>query len=57
MFNPELLNVWLGLQVAGSQIGVPLLLATLWFSSLKRLKTLYNLLLTWFVSGLVGLLL
>lgn len=57
MYNPVLLKVWLGLQVAGAHLGVPLLLVTLYFSSLKRLKTLYNLLFTWALSGIVSLML
>lgn len=57
MYDPMLIKVWLGLQIGGGQIGVPILLATLYFSSLKRLKTLHNLLVTWLLSGITSSLL
>lgn len=57
MYNPILLKAWFSLQVAGAHIGVPILLATLYFSPLKRLKTLYNLLFTWVFSGVISLML
>ena len=56
MYNPMLLKVWLAFQVGGL-VGLPILIATLWISGLKRLKTLHNLFLTWIFSAIVSSLL
>lgn len=52
-YNPELVKIWIGLEFAGGQVGVPILLATLCFSRLRRLPTLYSLLVTWIASGFI----
>ncbi|KAF8317360.1 hypothetical protein DL93DRAFT_2165621 [Clavulina sp. PMI_390] len=54
MYDPALLTVWFCFQTVGGIIGMPIMLVTLAFSSLKRLKTLYNLLLTWIATAVIS---
>jgi len=52
--DPESLKIaWLVLLVISGQVGIPILLGTLFFSRLRRLPTLHGLLVTWFVASFV----
>ncbi|KAF8317359.1 hypothetical protein DL93DRAFT_2154268 [Clavulina sp. PMI_390] len=54
MYDTGYLYVWFTFETVGGLIGMPILLLTLSLSSLKRLKTHYNLLLTWTVSAIIS---
>jgi len=51
------LNAWLAVEIAGGQVGIPLLLITLYLSPLRRIPTLYSLLWSCVVWSIIDLLL
>jgi len=56
-YSPRLLYLWVACEVVGGQIGIPILIATLVFSDLRRLPTLFSLLVTWVCASIIACLL